>query len=152
MLHEQRFSIEEKIHSILLEQGNLDAVIPFLKAGALTPSLQQRLANLLSGDPSQDYRVEVKLRAGLHEKHTRKFRLFEDARSLAIAEMVAELIREGKAPKQAYGLAADQSQISGELAGEFGISDALVKKFKFSAKTAERAYLRWRGRYETREM
>lgn len=122
---------EEMAALAAIRRGDLRPVIPLLAAGDLSPLLQRYLAALLSCDPGQDYRVEVKPRPGVHEKKTRDFRTREEARAMLIARTVMELIDQGARPKQAFYAAAEKH----------GTSDA----------TAKRHYLKWRKKWQARD-
>lgn len=108
MTGERRITAEEMAALAAIRRGDLRPIIPLLAAGDLPPMLQRYLAALLSGDPSQDYRVDVKPRAGVHEKKTQAFRVRENHRAMMIAKTVMEIIDSGVAPKKAFFQAGER--------------------------------------------
>lgn len=120
----RNLTAEEMAALAAIRRGDLRPVIPLLAVGDLSPLLQRYLAALLSGDPGQDYRVEVKPRSGVHEKKTQAFRVRENHRAMIIARTVMEMIAAGKAPKEAFFEAG--------------------QKHNTNEHKAKRDYLKWR--------
>lgn len=114
----------EKTAIYALRTGKLGPVIEMLRAGDTTPLVQGYLADLLSGDPKQDYQIDIRPRDGLQYKKTLGSREIENTRAITIANYISERIEEGIPRQRAFGFAADA----------FGIKD----------KTAERCYYKWR--------
>lgn len=109
--------VQEAINTI--QRGDLGLAINLLEAGALSGPLQPHLAALLSGDPSQDYRVEVKARNGVQPKHALGYRMRELERSQQIGRNVAYQIHLFGTPKpraiynatKHYGLGTEMTRI-----------------------------------------